>query len=218
MPQEPLLSLSAQRPFAQGGNRLCFVHPLRREWCVKVPCPAAKVDDNTVEEQELSGLPSAALGHVPRLHGWVATDLGRGLITDLFRDADGRVSCNLKWWLCQHGMQPGLEEAINEFGRFIKTGVVPTKTLLPHNLVAQRLGPARWKLWLIDGFGVGHAIPVAWQPLWWRAWRARARVKDLHERVARHLQEHGASGAIGAAGMRMDLAADPFAPQTPEVG
>jgi len=181
---EPL-RLSAERPFATGGRRLCFVHPLDPARCVKVLrtddarfvktgrtlVPAAlrrEYDNNEDERRALAALErrlsSADYRHLPRCYGYEPTDLGRGLVLDLVRDepadeAPGPIARSVRQVLAEGVPLEDLRAAYDAMGEhFIRCGVT-TRAILDHNLAAQRRG-AGWNLVLIDGFGERAWIPI----------------------------------------------------------
>ena len=104
--------------------------------------------------------------HLPRCYGFEETDLGRGLILDLVRDHDGRISCSIRE-LISRGFDPSrLRSAYEELSKFLLEHRILTRTLHDHNLVAKNLGNDCWRLVLIDGLGDPAWLPVArWIPV-----------------------------------------------------
>ncbi len=114
-----MLLLKDLKPFAQGGNRLCFVHPENPELCIKVRRPdftladrrrkkgfpknlrpLKSFDDNREEFlvmnklERFSGL--EVFDHISRCFGFVDTDMGKGLVSELIRDENRSISETLK--------------------------------------------------------------------------------------------------------------------------
>jgi len=174
--------LSDAEPFAVGGRRLCFVHPLDPSLCVKVNrtddarfgrmarkriVPArlrSELDDNAHERRSLLAL-QRRLGnrfaHLPRYHADVRTDLGPGIAVDLIRDHDGRIARTVRALLCEGLPLDDLRPAFNEFGEFLVRNRVLTRALLDHNIAARRNADASWTLFFIDGYGDPAFLPVA---------------------------------------------------------
>lgn len=175
------LRLSDSEPFAVGGRRVCYVHPDDRYKCIKVLrtdeqrfiktgraiVPAflrREYDNNEDERRALAGLEPALRDatnrHLPQCYGYAETDLGRGLVLDLVRDADGGIARSVRE-LFRDGVTPNeLRSAYDEFGaHLIRFGVV-TRAILDHNLVAERLAAGGWRLHLIDGFGAASWSPI----------------------------------------------------------
>ena len=171
--------------FSRGGNRLCFVHPADAGRCIKVPRadrlpvikrrersfpknlkPLTAFDDNA---QELAVyrkiqryIGAAAFELIPRCHGYLNTNLGKGLCSDLVRDDDGKISITLKQYLWQHGKSPAILHCIQGFGqRWAQLGM-PSRNLLLHNMVVQCRADIPQRLLVIDGLGWPDLLPLAW--------------------------------------------------------
>lgn len=227
---DPPLPLRGVTPFAFGGRRVCYEHPRDPGLCVKINrtdagrtrrtkagllLPAAwrrEYDNNADELRQLARLfrrigPDAAR-HLPRCYGMVETDLGPGLVTDLVRDADGRVARNLLELILEGHGPEAFRDAFEEFGRFLTSHAVLTRSLLDHNVSAARREDGTWRLVLIDGFGDRGWLPLAeWvRPLGVRkvrrrldeAWtRYEARWRE--GRVPTHLRNSSVCGPEGLA-------------------
>jgi len=200
--------------FSRGGNRLCFVDPRDRDRCLKVQrpdrtprdkrrasgCPKnlkplAGFDDNRREALVYRRLARAigepAFSLVPRLHGWVDTDLGPGLCSDLIRDSDGRIAVTLKQYLWQHGLDQPLRQALRRFGDDWQALGMPSRKLLTHNIVVRCEEGRAQRLWVIDGLGWPDLLPLAW---WWPALarhRARRRLRALDAAIGEQLEKRG---------------------------
>ncbi len=180
--------------FTRGGNRLCFIDPRDRDRCIKVlrpdrlPAlkraekgfpknlkPLDRFDDNVQEfrvyERIRRAIGPRAHDFIPRLHGWVQTNFGEGLCSDLIRDADGRISITLKQYLWLHGMDEAIEQVLTAFSTGWAGSGMPSRNLLLHNMVVQTgaEGPAR--ILVIDGLGWPDLLPLAYY------WPALARRK-----------------------------------------
>lgn len=199
--------LSDQLPFAQGGNRLCFVHPERSDRCIKVRRPDFTLedlrrkkgfpknlrplswfDDNLEEERVMADI-SERIGEeafevISRCFGFENTDMGHGLTSELVRDGDGRISQTLKQTIWNDGYNEELRAAVERFGsRWINLGI-PSRDLLVHNLLVQRDENRRIKrLVMIDGLGSSSAIPDQWLSHRMKSKRAARKVANLNERI-----------------------------------
>ncbi|MFY0655778.1 MAG: hypothetical protein JXR12_03260 [Neptunomonas phycophila] len=177
------LQLSTLNPFAQGGNRLCFIHPDVPEKCIKVrrpdftleDCrrkkgfpknlrPLSSFDDNLEEFKVVSHLykikGEGVYKHIYRCFGFVDTDLGAGLETELVRDDDGKISLSLKQYIWECGYSPECEKSINELINFWKDNLIPSRDLLTHNVLVQQADNGVIKrLVVIDGLGSPSVVP-----------------------------------------------------------
>ncbi len=208
MPEPALqpVTLAHLEPFAIGGRRLCFVHPRDPSLCIKVNrtddqrflrlpkrrvIPARflrELDDNEHDRRTLSSL-ERRLGphfaHLPRYHGDIETDLGRAVVLDLVRDADGQISRTVRSLICDGVRLDTLRPAFNAFAQYLVRHNVLTRALLDHNIVARHASDGSWSLVLIDGYGDPAAIPIASLiPALGRA-RIRRRAVDAWERFER---------------------------------
>jgi len=209
------LTLSDQKPFARGGNRLCFVHPEDAEKCIKVRRPdftledrrrkkgfpknlkpLSSFDDNqeefTVMQQLMNSYGERVFGHVSHCFGFVETDLGKGLISELIRDTDGAISQTLKKYLWDHGLTDECKAAIKDLCDFWEREAVPSRDLLLHNIVAQRIqGDRISRLVVIDGLGSAGLIPLNWLPKSQRKKKAARKTANLHQRIGTLLDQRG---------------------------
>ncbi|MFW1676842.1 YrbL family protein [Pontibacter sp. JAM-7] len=207
--------LADTAPFAQGGNRLCYVDPADRERCIKVRrpdftledrrrkkgfpknlLPLAHFDDNLEEHGVMMALHRTygepLYQHVSRCFGFVETDMGRGLASELIRDASGAVSETLKKLLWDEGITDDSRAAIERFVNFWLTLRVPSRDLLLHNIVAQR-DPAGHivRLVVIDGLGSQSLIPTSWMPSALQVRKAEKKIANFHQRIELLLSQRG---------------------------
>lgn len=177
------LTLGSLTPFGIGGRRLCFVHPDDPAKCVKVlrqdklktirsrhtsrliPVSWRRLHDNNASEQralsrEYNRHGSLAWEHMPRCYGTVKTDLGGGLVLDLYRDSDGQIARTLRELLRTGHELESFRKAFDQFGDFLLKNRIVTRSLLDHNLVVQRRSDESWKFYLIDGIGDRNFLPI----------------------------------------------------------
>src|SRR3546814_19909871 len=81
-----------------GNDRECWRHPLNRSLCVKVAKPEQERTQNEIDYHYGRHLArhSVAGRYLPRVHGWVETNRGRGLVVDLVQQPDGPPSPTLR--------------------------------------------------------------------------------------------------------------------------
>jgi hypothetical protein len=107
-----MLKLKGSEPLFVGGTRYCFIHPDHADRCVKVLrpdrtgaarkarlrnwkrfLPASSFDDQLKEIKAYRVLQRRndpeLWQHVPEYFGTADTDMGLGIVTRLFRNADG---------------------------------------------------------------------------------------------------------------------------------
>lgn len=166
MPEKPLpspssasLTLAGLEPFAKGGKRHCYVHPANSSLCIKV---AARPDGRDCHAQQKLDLKDHALlkkrgreavfERIPEIAGVVETDLGPGIVMQIYRDANGRISRKLADVIQERGLAPALIRAVDELKEWQRKQRLLTRDTGPHNVLAVRLGDDDWRLVIIEGW------------------------------------------------------------------
>ena len=201
------LKLADRKPFGRGGKRDCYVHPAHPDRCVKVnradrrpedllqQLPPWKrwrktvrdVDENHQDWKTLAGLGATVeervWRHVPRLHGWVETDLGRGLVVDLVRDADGLISRSFLAYIWENGFDDAACRAVDELVGFWEEGAIPSRSLGLHNMAARRDADGSLRLVVVDGLGSTEFFPLSFLLSSYARRRARRRAEAIRDDV-----------------------------------
>ncbi|WP_336368408.1 YrbL family protein [Marinobacter sp. C2H3] len=209
------LTLSDQAPFAQGGNRLCFVHPEDPGRCVKVRRPdfsladrrrkkgfpknlkpLSSFDDNLEEARVMASLEhrygDRAFRHISRCFGFVDTDMGRGLVSELIRDSDGAIAQTLKKVLWDEGFTDECRSAVETLSTFWEREAIPSRDLLLHNIVVQRAdGGGIQRLVVIDGLGSAGLVPAHWLPIAAQRRKAARKTSNLLQRIDTLIGQRG---------------------------
>ncbi len=189
------LKLSDTEPFGIGGRRECYVHPHDPSKCVKVlrtdidrssgvrrfriiPANLRRKYDNNEDERRILMSLEKRIGvqiqkHIPLCYGYEVTDLGPGLVLDLYRDSDGKISRSLRelFFLGHHPDE--FKTAFDEFIQFFLDNCIVNRNLLDHNIVASKQQNGDWGLFLIDGFGDSSWLPIEQ----WSKTTARRKIK-----------------------------------------
>ncbi len=122
--------------------------------------------------------------HVYRCYGFVETDLGPGLLTEMIRDHDGRVSVSLKQYLWESGYHQGCQDAVRDLTAFWLEHLIPSRDLLTHNIVVQCAGPDQIsRLVVVDGLGASTLIPFSCLPPIFKRKRVETRIKRLNAKI-----------------------------------
>lgn len=201
------LRISHLKPFAQGGNRLCFIHPDDPQKCIKVRRPdftlvdlrrkkgfpknlrpLSSFDDNLEEYRVMTRLfqryGQKLHQHISQCFGFVETDMGKGLVSELIRDEDQRISHSLKQYLWDNGFTADCRQAVTEFEHYWQVESVPSRDLLLHNIVVQMQSENLIKrLVVIDGLGSPNVVPDWVLPYSVKTKRAHRKIKNLHQRI-----------------------------------
>ena len=170
-----MIKISTPTPFSSGGNRDCFVHPENPHRCLKVlregrsprerrkqkkfPAnlrPLATFDENITELQTLSYIfkayPPRIHQYVARAYGFVLTDRGSAIETDLIRDSNGLISMTLEQHLWKFGLNPQIKQALTDFLNDWSSQAPTTRAFIPHNLLLQET-TGSLRIQIIDGLG-----------------------------------------------------------------
>ena len=169
------------KPFAEGGNRKCFVHPDNPCRCLKVVHPGlpSKIKNNkswykrfrsiesfndNLREQKAydqkalkTDAPNLWL-HLARWYGMTETSIGIASETELIRNSD-TIAETLETYLFREGITEEIKASIEDFEQWLKDHLVLTKNLIPHNLVLDYQND-KIVLKIIDGLGSQAFIPL----------------------------------------------------------
>ena len=176
-----MIDLSGSTPFAEGGNRKCFIHPAQSDRCLKVIHPGLlekiiknkpwykklrskdSFDDN-LREQEAYKQKALTVNnpevwkHLAKWHGMVETSLGMASETELIKNNE-KVAETLENYLFANGLTDEIKLAINQFHKWLRVNLILTKNLIPHNLVIKKEN-GEIIIKIIDGLGSQAFIPL----------------------------------------------------------
>jgi hypothetical protein len=198
----------ASDAFAHGGNRLCFYHPEDRRKIIKVLRhdklpqtkrrnqsfprklkPLTSFDDNIQEhkvyQQIENTVGQAAFQLIPRCYGFVDTDHGPGLVSELIVDGDGRVSLTLKQFVWQYGKTDALSAALDKFVHDWHGLGMPSRNLLLHNIVVQQQNNLPERLVAVDGLGWAGLVALLPIPRFFARHKALRKVNRLRDDIER---------------------------------
>ena len=176
-----MINLDDITPFAEGGNRMCFVHPNNPNRCLKVIHPGLlekiknskswykrfrsieSFDDNLREQKAYD---QKALKkddpylwlHLARWYGMTETSIGIASETELIRNGD-TIAETLETYLFREGITEEIKASIEDFEQWLKDHLVLTKNLIPHNLVLDYQND-KIVIKIIDGLGSQAFIPL----------------------------------------------------------
>jgi len=176
-----MINLDGVRPFAEGGNRVCYIHPDNKNLCLKISkqevvkkmrsnAPWYKklrseqsFDDNFREERAyqqraIKENPQKIWRHLAKWHEFVETSKGLASCTELITNND-KVALNLEEYLFSKGRTSEINIALKEFEMFLKETKLLTKNIIPHNLAVKE-NDSGLTLKIIDGLGCMSFIPL----------------------------------------------------------
>ena len=164
-----MLPLAGSEPFARGSHRDVYVHPHNPNLCVKVMARPKDRSCRKAHRRELRDWAwlqrwgrSAWFDRIPAIKGVAETDIGSGIVSQLYRDEDGRISRNLDRIIHEDGISPSLMQAVEELKEWLKQHQLPTWDTGPHNTVAVRRGDNHWTLFIIEGWVHRRCHRIPW--------------------------------------------------------
>ena len=176
-----MISLEEVKPFAEGGNRVCYIHPNNKSMCLKISKPEVvkkmrsnapwykklrserSFDDNYREEsayrqRAIKENPQKIWTHLAKWYEFVETSKGLASCTELITNND-KVALNLEEYLFSKGRTSEINKALKEFEIFLKETKLLTKNIIPHNLAVKE-NDSELTLKIIDGLGCMSFIPL----------------------------------------------------------
>ena len=176
-----MIDLSNATPFAEGGNRKCFVHPNNKDRCLKVVHPGLlekikknkpwykklrssdSFDDNLREQaaynqKALKNENQDVWMHLAKWYGMTETSIGMASETELVKNGE-EIAETLESYLFREGLTDEINEAIEDFHTWLRKHLVFTKNLIPHNLVLYKIDN-KLIIKIIDGLGSQAFIPL----------------------------------------------------------
>ncbi len=176
-----MIDLSNATPFAEGGNRKCFVHPNNKDRCLKVIHPGIvekikkskpwykklrssdSFDDNLREQaaynqKALKNENQDVWTHLAKWYGMTETSIGMASETELVKNGE-EIAETLESYLFREGLTSEINEAIEDFHTWLRKHLVFTKNLIPHNLALYKKDN-KLIIKIIDGLGSQAFIPL----------------------------------------------------------
>jgi hypothetical protein len=209
-----MINLDGVSSFAKGGNRRCYVSPINPKRCLKVLHENlldklkensawykrlgknAGLDDNLRERDAYnqraisSPINSSVWNHLAKWYGMVETNLGPASETELILN-DGEIAETLETYLFREGLTPEIQEALKTFETWLRTHLVLTKNIIPHNVVIKKENGSLI-LVIIDGLGCKSFIPLPKYSRFFARIYVERRIKLMWSRIHWDL-----SGRIG---------------------
>ena len=176
-----MIELSNATPFAEGGNRKCFVHPNNKDRCLKVIHPGIvekikkskpwykklrssdSFDDNLREQaaynqKALKNENQDLWIHLAKWYGMTETSIGMASETELIRNGE-EIAETLESYLFREGLTSEINESIEDFHLWLRKHLIFTKNLIPHNLVIKKENDGMI-IKIIDGLGSQAFVPL----------------------------------------------------------
>ena len=209
-----MINLDGVQSFAEGGNRKCYINPINTKRCLKVLHEnllenlhknsawykrlgrSDSLDDNLRERNAYnqkairSPINSSIWDHLAMWYGMVETNLGPASDTELITN-EGEIAETLETYLFREGLTPEIKSALRNFENWLRTHLVLTKNIIPHNIVIKKENGSLM-LKIIDGLGSKSFIPLPKYSKFFARIYVERRIKLMWSRIHWDL-----SGRIG---------------------
>lgn len=161
-----MLYLEPQNMIGKGLHRECYAYPGDDDLCVKI-IVNGDMEEHKREQRffrllEKRNIPWQML---PRYHGMIETNLGRGDIFDLIRDYDGKISKTLAYYLDSNEVlalhYPGLCRAFYSLKEYLCEYKIITMNLKPKNILYKKTREDDGYLVIVDSIGNSDFIPIS---------------------------------------------------------
>jgi len=164
-----MLDINTSSYLAEGKHRACYIHPHNESLCVKILLPSktggaleeAKRETKYYRFLEKKNVPWTML---PKFHGEVITNFGKGYVFDLVRDFDGNISRNLTYYLSKQQLTQNhaqaLSVAFDLLNEYLLQWKIITLNIQPRNLVFQKISSNEGRLVIVDDVGNPEFLPV----------------------------------------------------------
>jgi hypothetical protein len=149
--------------FGKGANRVCYLHPVNANSCIKIPKKNKQSIKATLREIKYYKYYEEKGAHfdsISKFFGEIETNQGAGYIFELFRDYDGSISKSLRHYLDQKLYSDLLDNKLVElYYDLIKNRIMVSDLNLINILVVKK-SEVSIALKMIDGIGNVDGIKV----------------------------------------------------------
>ena len=176
-----MINLNSVKPFAKGGNRICFINPRNPNQCLKILQPGLldkinkdrpwykkarsleSFDDNLrekegYEQKALKSKDPNIWKHLAKWYGLQETSLGLASVTELIQNK-GQIAGTLEQYLLENGLTEEIKDSLKIFENWLMKNLVLTKNILPHNLVLKK-EENKFVIKIVDGLGCHTFVPL----------------------------------------------------------
>ncbi len=160
-----MIDLNIIKPIGKGTNRLCFIHPLDSNKCIKVTY--SNDFSETIKEiryYKFLQKKDISWDFLVKYYGSIETTLGKGEVFDLVRDYNGEISKTLSFYLQSDDKTKSIQnplKLLEELKEYTLKENIVVKDLNTKNMLYQKLDNNTAKLVLIDGVVNNDFLPFS---------------------------------------------------------
>lgn len=157
-----MIYLQNETCLAKGTERALYQHPEHQDQGIKIYWHRRRRRNDSNNEWQYSLL-LGPCDCVACPIKWVETDLGKGLVVPLIRDADGAISKTLQDVIDEQLMtKTEISNGLLAFKKELLNHAVSVTDVAPSNIMCQLgLDKKLQRLVLVDGFGYSHFFSIS---------------------------------------------------------
>lgn len=153
-----MLNLTSNLLFAQGSERNCYIHPLEPSKIIKLVFNQKEKssNQNNVEYKYYQYLEKKGIdfSHLSKCHGWIDTNLGKGLVFEKIVNYDGSNAKSLRFYIQNKLLKKEQEEQLlDELKHYLIKNTILFADATSVNVICQKIETNKYKLVIIDGLG-----------------------------------------------------------------
>ena len=155
-----MLILKKDFIIGEGNHRICYLHPEDNSKCVKITKDKVRSHKQSRRESEYYEYISSFkknTDNISSYFGKVDTNLGEGLVFELFRDYDCKVSKTIDYYLKNDLYKESklIIKSLDDLYNYLINNMIMFVDLKPVNVLF-KIESTDFKLMIIDGIGHGN--------------------------------------------------------------
>ncbi len=150
-------------PIGEGWHRLVYKHPIHNDRAIKIVKQNGKSRQTRREikiYKQLIKRNHKNWKHLPKYYGEIVTNKGTGIVVELVRDYDGKVSKKLDFYIKRDGFNAYKKEWEEFKSFFISEKILVGNDVSVRNILVKRIDKNKSVFVLIDSLGDHVLIPM----------------------------------------------------------
>ncbi|NRA19202.1 MAG: hypothetical protein HRU05_01835 [Oceanospirillaceae bacterium] len=183
-----ILFLDDKLLLAEGGQRLCYLHPTDSTKIIKIlPQRVASDNQNELESVYLGYLlkKGVSFKHLTQCFGYVDTNLGRGLVFERALNSDGTPSMSLKYMMEEKLLSlERQQKLVLELVSYLRENQIIFADMASSNIFCRRDKAGDYSLLIVDGLGARRFNYRFWMYMWIGFYR-RSKINKQEKKLMR---------------------------------
>jgi len=179
-----MLFLKSELFIGSGSHKNCYIHPLNDSLCIKVSNnDSEKIVEKEIMYQNYLEKKGFNSDIIPRYHGIVETNFGKGYVFDLIRDFDGNISKSIGFYLKNEELYSNLIKAFQNLEKNMIKNILITRKLKERNLLYQKTDENHGKIIIVDDIGPTEFIPLEIFSSFFAKKKIMRKIKEFKKKV-----------------------------------